>query len=124
MRVLEANATQADLIGEEVTFDAFVVPLKQAGAIVTECFLVGSFDTCTHSAPPPANQAIFLRSTDGFFLPNLKSPIHVTGRLQAQQTTRLRPGSTSRVEMTAAYSITDHQIEPFHYKPDLKLSKQ
>jgi hypothetical protein len=124
MRLMQASATQADLVGKEVSFVAFVVPLKRSGGSVTECFLIGNFDACTHSAPPPANQVVFLKATNGFSHPSLTSPVHVTGQLQKQQTTRHRPGSTSRVEMSAAYSITDHQIEPFDYKRDMKLSKQ
>lgn len=122
MRLMQASVTQADLVGKEVSFFAFVVPLKRSGDSVTECFLIGNFDACTHSAPPPANQVVFLRATDGFTLPHLTSPVHVAGRLQTQQTTRTLASSANRAEMTAAYSMTEPKIEPFDKKRDLEPS--
>jgi hypothetical protein len=122
MRTLQANATQADLIGKEVSFVAFVVPLKRSKDSVTECFLVGNFDACTHSAPPPPNQVVFLAASDGFVLPSITSAVRVTGRLLAQRTTRFRPGSTNLAKMTAAYSMTEHEIELFDNKSVVKSS--
>jgi hypothetical protein len=124
IRTMQANAVEPGLIGKEVSLVAFVVPAKRSGDLVTECFLVGNYDACSHSSPPPANQAVYLRSPEGFVLPSTRTPVRVTGRLQEQPTTRLRVRAGGLVEMTAAYSMTEHEIELPNHNPDLKLSKQ
>ena len=121
---MQASAVAPELVGKEVRLVAFVVPSKRSGDRVTECFLVGNYDACSHSSPPPANQAVFLRLPEGFVLPSTRTPVRVTGRLEKQQTTRLRVNASGLVEMKAAYSMTEPVIELFDHQPDLKLSQQ
>jgi len=124
IRSMQASAVTPRLVGKEVRLVGYVVPSKRSGERVTECFLVGNYDACSHSSPPPANQIVFLRSPEGFVLPSPRTPVRVTGRLEGQQTTRKRVNASGYVQMKAVYSMTDHVIEPLLRQTDTKPSTQ
>jgi hypothetical protein len=63
-----------------------VVPLAiDENNLVTEFFIVPYFGACLHLPPPPPNQIIFAKVTEGFELDSLYNPFWFEGQLMIEQ---------------------------------------
>jgi len=107
------SAYQAALVSSNVVaaFDSrnvrlpgFIVPLEfDENFVVTEFFLVPYFGACLHSPPPPPNQIVFVKLSDGIKLESIEQPYLVSGLLTTV--------SESNDLAHAAYSMTAKNIE-------------
>lgn len=81
----EVPAELKKLDGERVKIPGFVVPLELDGASVNEFLLVPYFGACIHVPPPPANQMVHVKTTDGVQLGHkMQDPVWITGELSIQ----------------------------------------
>ena len=53
------------LDGQPVAIPGYVVPLEDNGGTAGEFLIVPYFGSCVHTAPPPANQMVFVKMTGG-----------------------------------------------------------
>jgi hypothetical protein len=75
------------LDGKQVKIPGYVVPVEMDGKKVREFLLVPYFGACVHSPPPPANQTVFVKTTDesaGEF--KYFATVWVTGRMEVVKT--------------------------------------
>lgn len=98
----------ATLNDTKVRVPGFVVPLEsdEAGNLA-EFFLVPYFGACIHVPPPPANQIIYVKVEEGFYLDNLWEPFWIEGVL----TTKTFAADLGE----AAYTIVAEKIEKYEY---------
>ena len=97
----------AELDGREVRLPGYVVPLDLREGRVVEFLLVPYFGACIHVPPPPSNQIVHVRSSEGIDLEALYQPFWISG-----------PMRVDRVESelaAAGYRIDARQIEPYLY---------
>jgi uncharacterized protein len=71
----------AELNGKRVKLGGYVVPLDFDATQVTEFLLVPFVGACIHVPPPPANQIVYVKSTQGITLKGQFDPVYVTGVL-------------------------------------------
>ena len=71
---------------KSIRLPGFVVPLAiDENNLVTEFFIVPYFGACLHLPPPPPNQIIFAKVTEGFELDSLYNPFWFEGQLMIEQ---------------------------------------
>ncbi len=87
VRVADAELQKVDeavndtLNGQVVRMPGYVVPLEYAGSKVTEFLLVPFVGACIHVPPPPPNQIVHVKASDGFEDSGIFTPVYVTGRM-------------------------------------------
>ena len=93
------------LDGEEVKIPGFVVPLEGDDRLTTEFLLVPYFGACIHVPPPPPNQIVYVKFSEGVPIDNLYDAIWVVGKLSTK--------GWSGDLATVGYSLQGVSIEPF-----------
>ena len=89
VRVIESFDKKA------VKIPGFMVPLKSdEQQRVTEFFIVPYFGACLHMPPPPPNQMIYGKVTEGFKLSQLTEPFWFEGVIHIETTNNLTGTST------------------------------
>jgi len=84
----------------------FVVPLKTTNDMrILEFFLVPYYGACIHVPPPPPNQIIHVKYSEGFTLEALYDPVWIEGRIVIERTEN-DIGASS-------YSISATSVEPY-----------
>ena len=85
-----APAVVKELDGERVRIGGYVVPLDFDATKIKEFLLVPFVGACIHVPPPPPNQIIYVKATEGFEVSGQFDPVYVTGTLKtARQFTGL-----------------------------------
>jgi uncharacterized protein len=75
-------AVVAELDGQRVSIGGYVVPLDFDSTTVKEFLLVPFVGACIHVPPPPANQIIYVKSSQGFEVAGSFDAVRVTGTLK------------------------------------------
>ncbi len=93
---------------QRVRVPGFVVPLEsdEAGDL-TEFFLVPYYGACIHVPPPPANQIIYVKVQEDFFLESMMDPYWVEGVLFV--------ASFSADLGEAGYTLKAEKIEKYEF---------
>lgn len=82
MTQLEPDAPLVEsLNGSHVKIPGFVVPLEGDAESITEFLLVPYFGACVHVPPPPSNQIVYVKFSEGVPINNLYDAVWVTGTL-------------------------------------------
>lgn len=103
-----SSSVNPALNGRTVKVPGFVVPLEMtADGVIREFFLVPYFGACIHVPPPPPNQIVYVKMTQGIKVRSVYDAIWITGKLRAE-TKLSRMGA-------AAYTLTGEKIEPYKY---------
>jgi len=70
---------------ENIRLPGFVVPLEfDESFVVTEFFLVPYFGACLHLPPPPPNQIVYVKHSEGIKLESTQQPYWVSGVLTTE----------------------------------------
>lgn len=93
------------LNGKLVKVPGFVVPLEGDDGATTEFLLVPYFGACIHVPPPPANQIVYVKFSNGVPIHNIQDAVWVTGTL----TTKGWKGDLA----TVGYSLAGIRISPY-----------
>jgi len=75
-------AVVAELDGKRVEIGGYVVPLDFEATTVKEFLLVPFVGACIHVPPPPANQIIYVKATNGIDVDGSFEPVTVTGTIK------------------------------------------
>ncbi|CAH0992371.1 hypothetical protein SIN8267_02490 [Sinobacterium norvegicum] len=82
-QALVSTAIKAEMNGVAVRLPGFIVPLEyNSEQLITEFFIVPFFGACIHVPPPPPNQIVYVKSSEGFKFDALYKPFWVSGVLQ------------------------------------------
>ncbi|MFT4654231.1 MAG: hypothetical protein ACJA0G_000944 [Kangiellaceae bacterium] len=93
------------LDGTLAKIPGFVVPLEGDSELITEFLLVPYFGACVHVPPPPSNQIVYVKFTEGVPMNNLYDAVWVTGELSTE-------GWTGDIA-SVGYSMTGISLMPF-----------
>lgn len=91
--------------GQRVKIPGFVVPLEGTAELTTEFLLVPFFGACIHVPPPPSNQIVYVKFSEGVPIDNLYDAIWVTGVLSTD-------GWSGEIA-TVGYRLEGVAVEPF-----------
>ena len=82
MTQLEPDAPLKEELNEQyVKIPGFVVPLEGDADNISEFLLVPYFGACIHVPPPPSNQIVYVKFSEGVPIDNLYDAVWVTGVL-------------------------------------------
>lgn len=101
---LDAPVVEA-LNGKFVKIPGFVVPLEGDADTTSEFLLVPYFGACIHVPPPPPNQLVYVKFSEGAPIDNLYDAIWVVGKLSTT-------GWSGDIA-TVGYSLEGIKVEPF-----------
>ncbi|WP_340678075.1 DUF3299 domain-containing protein [Paraglaciecola sp.] len=101
---LDAPVVQS-LNGKLVKIPGFVVPLEGDSELTTEFLLVPYFGACIHVPPPPPNQIVYVKISEGVPISNLYDAVWVTGTLST--------ASWQGDLATVGYSLTGISLSPY-----------
>ncbi|UAW98108.1 DUF3299 domain-containing protein [Halopseudomonas nanhaiensis] len=97
----------SELNGRQVRLPGYVVPLDLSEGRVIEFLLVPYFGACIHVPPPPSNQIVHVRTSEGIELDALYQPFWISGPMRVERV---------ESELAAAgYQINASTIEPYVY---------
>jgi hypothetical protein len=111
MREIQAKAVRQSVIDTRVKLSGYVVPVKKSDGLVTEFLLVGDFAACSHSASPPPNQIVYVKTRDGIRVGGRFAAVTVTGRVEARQTTSTFLRASGPVQFVGAYAMSPERID-------------
>ena len=79
-RMEAANASiDPELDGKSIRMPGYVLPVKIEDGKVFEFMLVPYVGACVHTPPPPPNQLVYVKSSEGFSSDSLYTPVWVEG---------------------------------------------
>ena len=95
-----------EMDGKSGRIPGFVVPLKTTKDMrILEFFLVPYYGACIHVPPPPPNQIIHVKSSEGFRLEALYDPVWIEGTLEVER--------TENDIASSSYSISSASVTPY-----------
>lgn len=101
-------AVNTSLDGRTVKIPGFVVPLTMsAQGVLTEFLLVPYYGACIHAPPPPPNQTLYVKLSQGVQAVSMREPQWIIGVLHT---------TTSNTRLaSAAYTMDASRIEPYEF---------
>ena len=101
----QASGVRSDWNGQVVRLPGFIVPIDYSGTGVTAFILVPFVGACVHVPPPPANQLVFVTTSEPYESSGLYEPVNVIGMFGVSAL------STHIADI--AYALSADQIEPY-----------
>jgi hypothetical protein len=106
MTQVEPNAPLIQSLNDTLAkIPGFVVPLEGDAEFITEFLLVPYFGACVHVPPPPSNQIVYVKFSEGVPIDSLYDAVWVIGTLSTQGW----KGDIASV----GYSMSGIRITPF-----------
>lgn len=100
-----SSGVRRDWNGKIVRLPGYIVPLDYDGAGVTAFILVPYVGACVHVPPPPANQLVFVTTSEPYESAGLFEAVHVTGKFGVSAL------STHLADI--GYALSADHVEPF-----------
>ena len=119
LKVLRERERQRDEIlveelnGRDIRIPGYVLPLDFSGTLVKKFLLVPYVGACIHTPPPPPNQIINVKVSDGFESKGLFAPVWVSGRITTGKTKEKLSFVDGTSKVSAGYSIEATKIVPY-----------
>lgn len=102
----QSTGVRTDWNGRIVRIPGFIVPIDYKGTGVTAFILVPYVGACVHVPPPPANQLVFVTTSEPYESKGLFEPVNVTGMFGTAST------FTQLAEI--GYALSADLIEPYN----------
>ncbi len=105
-QALRSTKVVEEMAEQNIKIPGFIVPLETSDdEKITEYFIVPYFGACLHMPPPPPNQIIFAKSSEGIMLTHLSQPFWFEGKLKIEK---------QENELgVAAYSLAMSKVTPY-----------
>lgn len=113
LRKQRAHAVVQDLNGQQVRMPGYALPLEYAGHKITEFLLVPWVGACIHTPPPPPNQIVYVKVTEGIENRGRFTPVWVAGEMTVKTETKnlyLVDGSAG---IDVGYSLQASAVETY-----------
>lgn len=109
-----ALSTNPLFANKEIKISGYMVVLELKNNLVTEFLLVGTLGACSHSAVPPANQILLVKTETPFELSSIDQAVTVSGTLHLaiQQKDLYFVDGEQSIEM--AYNIEKASVKPYN----------
>ena len=101
----QSSGVRMDWNGQVVSLPGFMVPIDYSGTGVTAFILVPYVGACVHVPPPPANQLVFVTTSEPYESSGLFEAITVVGMFGT--------ASTSTQLADISYALSADFIQPY-----------
>jgi hypothetical protein len=101
----QSNGVRTDWNGQVVSLPGFIVPIDYSGTGVTAFILVPYVGACVHVPPPPANQLVFVTTSEPYENSGLFEAVTVVGMFGT--------ASTSTQLADISYALSADIIKPY-----------
>ncbi|MBT6274533.1 MAG: DUF3299 domain-containing protein [Chromatiales bacterium] len=99
--------------GEIIRIPGYMLPLEFNGTKVREFLLVPYVGACIHSPPPPANQMVYVTTSEGFESAGLYTPVWVEGTVSTTAGSYDLSLVDGNREVSVGYSLRADKIEKY-----------
>jgi hypothetical protein len=107
-QALESTRVVETFDGKSIRVPGFIVPIEtDEQKRVTQFFIVPYFGACMHMPPPPPNQIIFVKSSEGIEVTSLYDAFLFEGVLSIDTTDSLLGKSAYSLQLNKAYLYED-----------------
>lgn len=100
-----STGVRTDWNGKTVRLPGYIVPIDYESTGVTAFILVPYVGACVHVPPPPANQLVFVTTSEPYESSGLFEAVNVTGMFGTS--------STSTQLADIGYALSADKIQPF-----------
>ncbi|MDV7144920.1 DUF3299 domain-containing protein [Tropicimonas sp. TH_r6] len=112
-RELASAAGNAALDGEPISLGGFAIPAPPDEDGTAMAYLVPERGMCSHVPPPPPNQMVRLRLSDGWAPARMHEPIVVTGRINIDPSDLQMVVVDGFISMRATFSMDVDEVQTF-----------
>jgi hypothetical protein len=114
LQVEDLSKSIAESLGnKKVTLTGYVTPIAGRQEGLTEFFLLPTSAACSNEAAPSPLQAVFVSTELRIELPEKHIPVRVTGKVQAQATTKTISNGIAMTTVQSAYTMLSPDIEVY-----------
>ena len=114
LQVEDLSKSIAEYLGNnKVTLTGYVTPIAGRQEGLTEFFLLPTSAVCSNEAAPSPLQAVFVSTELPIELPEKHIPVRVTGKVQAQETTKTISNGIAMTSVQSAYTMLSPEIEVY-----------
>ncbi len=130
-RVLQVRKLQVESLSKsivkslgekQIALIGYVIPIKVSHGKLTEFFLVSTSAACSNEAAPSRLKVVFVSNNKGIDGLERGAPVRVTGRIEAQTTTKLVRIGIGVSAFQSAYTMSSPNIEVQNYHRKVKKS--
>lgn len=130
-RVLQIRKLQVESLSKsivkslgkkQIALIGYVIPIEVSRGKLTEFFLVSTSAACSNEAVPSRLKVVFVSNKKGFDGLERGTPVRVTGRIEAQTTTKLVRIGIGVSAFQSAYTMSSPKIEVQNYHRKFKKS--
>jgi hypothetical protein len=109
-----AQAVNTELDGETVRMPGYLLPLEYTGKKVTEFLLVPWVGACIHTPPPPPNQIVHVKLTEGYETSGgLFAPVWVNGVMRTESSSPELSLVDGSANIATGYALQASGVEPY-----------
>jgi len=109
----EREKINPELNGKSIKMPGYVLPLQSEDGKVYEFMLVPYVGACVHTPAPPANQLVFVKTSEGFPSEDLFTPVWVEGVMSTKQATYDLSYRDGNLDVESGYSLDAVQIKVY-----------
>jgi hypothetical protein len=109
-----AQAVNSKLNGVAVRMPGFLLPLEYTGKKVTEFLLVPWVGACIHTPPPPPNQIVHVKLTEGYETSGGPfAPVWVNGVMRTESSSPELSLVDGSANIATSYALQATGVEPY-----------
>ena len=113
LRKQRAYAVVEDLNGRQIRMPGYALPLEYSDKKITEFLLVPWVGACIHTPPPPPNQIVFVKVTEGIENRGRFTPVWVTGEMSVKAAKKKLFLVDGSYGIDVGYALKASQVEPY-----------
>ena len=112
-RIAKTYLANKELVGKPVRIPGYLLPLEYDGDKVTEFFLVPYVGACIHTPPPPPNQIVHVKTSEGFAVEGLYTPVWVNGLLKNERSESSLSYGDGSSNIPSSYALEATSVEAY-----------
>ena len=113
-RVAKTQLANKALDGKQVRIPGYLLPLEFDDDRVTEFFLVPYVGACIHTPPPPPNQIVHVKASEGYtFDGGLYTPVWVNGLMKNEKNQSSLNYVDGSSNIPSSYALEASTVEPY-----------
>ncbi len=112
-RIAKTYLANKELVDKPVRIPGYLLPLEYDGDKVTEFFLVPYVGACIHTPPPPPNQIVHVKTSEGYAVEGLYTPVWVNGLLKNERTESSLSYVDGSSNIPSSYALEATSVEAY-----------
>lgn len=112
-RIAKTYLANKELVGKPVRIPGYLLPLEYDGDKVTEFFLVPYVGACIHTPPPPPNQIVHVKTSEGYAVEGLYTPVWVNGLLKNERSESSLSYVDGSSNIPSSYTLEASSVEAY-----------